>query len=614
MANPESETFLGIEGGGSHLVALHVDGAGCFLARHASGPANLRLLSDPDLRERLETVRYQFPNPSAVGIAFAGLRTASDARRVCAAAEALWPERPLSIGNDLECALAADGTAEKNRARVLVLAGTGSCCFGQEGSGCTAKVGGWGHWLGDRGSAYHLVHRALREACFEPLDRFGTWGICGQRILRALQLNEPDALISWIQSAGKSEIAALAPEVLAAASTGDRLARAVLKSCALELARDALACAARLGRARKPIEFVLAGGLLQNAPMYAAAVRHAIRTKRSPGKTQFVYLKRETTWGAVEKIRALTVTSSGGATSPTGSAPSLSSSHTRRPTVFIPTSAGLAPTEQRNPRSITLDQLPIESAIDLMVSEEAGVAAAVQTQRAGIAKLVRHGVRSFRNGGRLFYIGAGTSGRLGVLDASECPPTFRTPPEMIQGIIAGGQHALWSAVEGAEDDPDAGAAAVQFRGIGGKDVVVGIAASGRTPFVWGALEEARRRGAKTALVCCHPQLEFARGHRPDVVIALPTGPEVLTGSTRLKAGTATKLVLNLVTTLAMVRLGKVVSNLMVDLNPSNIKLRDRAARIVQEITGRDPAIILETLEQQRWGVSAAIRVLREQSK
>jgi N-acetylmuramic acid 6-phosphate etherase len=209
----------------------------------------------------------------------------------------------------------------------------------------------------------------------------------------------------------------------------------------------------------------------------------------------------------------------------------------------------------------------------------------------------------------LFYVGAGTSGRLGVLDASECPPTFRTSPELVQGIMAGGEKALHSAVEGAEDDFGAGARAAEFRGLGPKDVLVGIAASGRTPFVWGALATAKQRGAQTALLCFNPFLQFARGQRPDVVLALDLGPEVLTGSTRLKSGTATKLVLNLLTTLTMVRLGKVVGNLMVDLNPSNVKLRDRACRIVVELTGRDYATAQRALEQSGWVVTAAITAL-----
>jgi N-acetylmuramic acid 6-phosphate etherase len=198
--------------------------------------------------------------------------------------------------------------------------------------------------------------------------------------------------------------------------------------------------------------------------------------------------------------------------------------------------------------------------------------------------------RAFAQGGRLIYVGAGTSGRLGVLDASEIPPTFRAPREQVQGIIAGGRQALWSAVEGAEDDVQAGATAIDQRQITANDVVIGIAASGRTPFVWGALHEANRRKAYTALLCFNPALRRAARQlrdthwQPNLILAPDLGPEVLTGSTRLKAGTATKLILNMITTLAMVQSGKVISNLMVDLNPSNVKLRDRAIRMLVELT------------------------------
>jgi N-acetylmuramic acid 6-phosphate etherase len=178
---------------------------------------------------------------------------------------------------------------------------------------------------------------------------------------------------------------------------------------------------------------------------------------------------------------------------------------------------------------------------------------------------------------------------LGVLDASECPPTFRTPPAMVQAIIAGGQIALWQSTEAAEDDWAAGAHAVRFRGGSRRDVVVGITASGQTPFVWGAMAEARRRGAATILVCFNPFLKIARAAKPTLTIAPSVGPELLTGSTRLKAGTATKLILNVFTTLAMTHLGKVVSNLMVDVAPTNAKLRDRAVRIVQALTGANYA-------------------------
>lgn len=257
-----------------------------------------------------------------------------------------------------------------------------------------------------------------------------------------------------------------------------------------------------------------------------------------------------------------------------------------------------------------LDRLPLESAIDRMLTEDLRIPPAIRLERPRIARVIRQIVRAFRSGGRLFYVGAGTSGRLGVLDASECPPTFRTPPDWVQGIMAAGPRALWESVEGAEDDPAAGARALQFRGVSRRDLVVGIAASGRTPFVWGALEAAKAQGAFTVLLCFNPALRVPRARRPNVILAPAVGPEILTGSTRLKAGTATKIVLNLFTTLAMVRLGKVIGNLMVDLNPSNAKLRDRAVRIVQQLTASTPEAARGALEASQWQVPAAVRRLR----
>lgn len=273
-------------------------------------------------------------------------------------------------------------------------------------------------------------------------------------------------------------------------------------------------------------------------------------------------------------------------------------------------STRLSPTEQRNPRSRHLDRMSVPAAVELMLSEEAKVTRALLKEKVLLSRAVNLVARAFQRGGRLFYFGAGTSGRLGVLDASECPPTFRVAPTMVQGIIAGGEVALRRAVEGAEDDATAGAREVRTRRIKSKDVVVGIAASGTTRFVWGALGAAKLRGATTMLLCFNPHLSIPRAMRPDVVLAPDLGPEVLTGSTRLKAGTATKLVLNLLTTLAMVRLGKVASNLMVDVNPSNAKLRLRAVRIVRELTGADERAAEQALQKSGWVIRAACRRLR----
>jgi N-acetylmuramic acid 6-phosphate etherase len=245
-----------------------------------------------------------------------------------------------------------------------------------------------------------------------------------------------------------------------------------------------------------------------------------------------------------------------------------------------------------------------------MLSEEAKVTRVLQKSGRKLAAAVEFVATALQNGGRLFYVGAGTSGRLGVQDASECPPTFRTPPGMVQGIIAGGDAALRRAVEGAEDDARAGGREVGKRAVGANDVVVGIAASGTTPYVWGALCEAKQRGAGTILICFNPHLAIPPTWQPDHVLAFNLGPEILTGSTRLKCGTATKLILNLLTTLAMVRLGKVISNLMVDVAPTNVKLRQRAARIVSELTAVAPARATQELTRNDWSIRKTVRALR----
>ena len=241
-------------------------------------------------------------------------------------------------------------------------------------------------------------------------------------------------------------------------------------------------------------------------------------------------------------------------------------------------------TEQRNPRSERIDVASSLEIVDIMNAEDARVAGVVHGQRAEIARAIDLIVAAFKAGGRLVYVGAGTSGRLGVLDATECPPTFGVPPTMVTGVIAGGYGALVKSAEGAEDDVNAGAAAMDTATVTNRDVVVGIAASGTTPYVRSALSRAQTLGAKTVLVtCAAPPKVLAE--TCDVIVNPVVGPEVLTGSTRLKAGTATKLVLNMLTTGAMIRLGKVYGNLMVDLVALSAKLHDRGERIVMEVGG-----------------------------
>ncbi|WP_293773420.1 N-acetylmuramic acid 6-phosphate etherase [uncultured Corynebacterium sp.] len=257
------------------------------------------------------------------------------------------------------------------------------------------------------------------------------------------------------------------------------------------------------------------------------------------------------------------------------------------------TPAALAVTEQRNPASLELDTLDSLGIVSLMNAADAAVPAAVGQVLAPIAQAVDVTVARLERGGRLIYVGAGTSGRLGVLDAAECPPTFRTDPSLVVGLIAGGRDAMFHAVEGAEDSMDQGAADLRAISTGESDVVVGLAASGRTPYVLGALDSARSVGAATVAVTCNPGSVV--GQRADIAIEMDNGPEILTGSSRLKSGTSQKLVLNMISTAVMVRLGKTYSNLMVDVAPTNSKLVDRAARIVVEATGAERAVAEDAL-------------------
>ncbi|MBZ5605873.1 MAG: N-acetylmuramic acid 6-phosphate etherase [Acidobacteriia bacterium] len=261
-------------------------------------------------------------------------------------------------------------------------------------------------------------------------------------------------------------------------------------------------------------------------------------------------------------------------------------------------------TEQRYLESEGIDRLPTEGILAVMNAADAQIAGAVAREIPRIASAVDAIVAAIQAGGRLFYLGAGTSGRLGVLDASECPPTFQVPPDMVTGIIAGGPAALTKATEATEDDPAAGARDLVSAGFGKKDVLVGIAASGRTPYVLGAVAKAKEIGAVTCGISCNPDSPLSRA--VDFPIEPVAGPEVIAGSTRMRAGTATKMVLNMVSTAAMIRLGYVYGNLMVNVQPTNGKLEDRARRIIQEAAGVSYERAAELLDQAGRSVRTAI--------
>src|SRR5215210_5268574 len=262
------------------------------------------------------------------------------------------------------------------------------------------------------------------------------------------------------------------------------------------------------------------------------------------------------------------------------------------------------PTEAINPVSLAVDKAPVLDIIDMIVNEDRKVIAAVLKERERIAHGVEIITQSLRKGGRVIFIGAGTSGRLGVVEAAEMPPTFGTSPTLVQAIMAGGQEAVFRAKEGVEDNYEEGARSIARLRLTSKDVVVGVSASGMTPFVRGGLTRARKAGAKIIFVTCWPGSELQ--NFVDLIIAPSVGPEIIAGSTRLKAGTATKMVLNMLTTVAMIKWGKTYGNLMVDVRTGSEKLKDRAKRILGVVTGLEPDAAETLLKRAKWNVKAAI--------
>ncbi len=267
-------------------------------------------------------------------------------------------------------------------------------------------------------------------------------------------------------------------------------------------------------------------------------------------------------------------------------------------------------TEKVNPRSLHLDRLSPEQIVRLMNQEDHEVLRALFRARSSIAKAIKLITGSLRGGGRLFFVGAGTSGRLGVIEAAECPPTFNTPPSMVQAIMAGGRSAVFQSQEGAEDSEKDAISAVRRAGIRKGDVVVGVAASGVTPFVGSALKSTRRRLAGTVLVTCNPK---SPKNLASILVAMNTGPEILSGSTRLKAGTACKMVLNMLTTASMVQLGKVYGNRMVDLQPKSRKLVERGIRLIREISRVDEKRARKFFKEARGNVKPAIVMAKKQT-
>jgi N-acetylmuramic acid 6-phosphate etherase len=536
-------------------------------------------LLDPDGLRQLLSVLPR--HASRVGVFLAGCATPQDRRRLEEIASAVWPQAAIRAGSDRESGFAA---AFGNEDGIAIIAGTGSAVTGRL-AGNEDRAGGWGHLLGDSGGGYDLAIRALRRVLFDfDTERLIT--DLARDMLRTLGLNTLRELTTWAQAAQKNDLARLTPLLFAHESEAGE----ILREGAEALARLTVAVGRRLEFHHPPIQ--LMGGVFLNQPLYVQMFGEAL--DREWRGCQVSVCRRPASLGAA-------FLAAGASRLPRYAPPSQPERSLRR-----------AATEQSNPRSQNLDRMSAQQLVSLFVGEERRVEKALGSCIDPLTRAVELATRSLGTGGRLFYVGAGTSGRLGVLDASEIPPTFGVAGDRVQAIIAGGAPAIQASIEGAEDDVLAGALAVNERAVGAADVVCGITASGRTPFVRGALEAARRLGAATILLTCNPNREKG-SIVADVELDLPTGPELITGSTRLKAGTATKVALNILSSCAMIRLGRVEGNFMACLQPMNEKLRDRAARIVAASLGLSETEAMHRLKCANWNIRGALAKRRRRT-
>ena len=586
-----------MEGGGTKTAWILVERSGDELNIVDQGtlPSSNFRLATPD---RLRAIFSELPKQiNRAGVFLAGCGTAEDRHSLSNLCAEIWPGAKILTGSDRDSGLAA---ALGHGDGIVVNAGSGSSVTGRRGDRIE-NAGGWGHILGDTGGGYFISIRALRLILREYDLHRGEVQLTA-KILHARSLNNLDELVRWAQTADKMEIATLAPVVFEAAASGDVRVTEIIEEGALVLCEYTEAVASRLHLLAPKV--MLLGGLFHRDSIYTHAFRRRLKKNLPDARVATAERAPElgAAWLAAEmdeltKVRA-------------------------KPAENKIDNLAAALTEQRNPRSENLEKMSARELVELFVEEERFVQDALRGAIVDLAKAIEIVTGALRKGGRLFYVGAGSSGRIGVLDASEIPPTFGASSDLVQGIIAGGVTALHRSVEGAEDEESVGALAMDERGTKDVDVVIGITASGRTPFVLGALGRAKSLGAKTILLTCNPSRIVVAGVSPaegetaadtaastvivDLAIHLAVGPEILTGSTRLKAGTATKVALNIISTGVMVALGKVRGNLMIDLHTSSTKLRDRAVRLVADLANCDYNSARERLEAGGWNLRAVV--------
>jgi N-acetylmuramic acid 6-phosphate etherase len=572
---------IACEAGGTRTTAGLYDPQGACVATAEGGPANpvaqgmgacVRELAG--LARELAAQRAEGETIAHFAASVAGAFNRKVCEQLASELAALQPAECVRIADDYHPVLVGSAAG---KGAILAIAGTGSKVSALGAAGRVHHGGGRGAAFGEAGSAYHIARLALAAAA-DACDGTALETGLVDALPRAAGCSKLEALIPWANAASKTQLA-----VCACAGDGDPVAGRILDEEARRLANLCAAVQKRLGEA---VPLYTHGGMFGRAPFFADAfARHAAEAGLTAPEPAPV--AGHAAAYALARLENC----------PLWAAEAFARDHVNP----------LSPTERIDRSRPALDSLDAAGIVARMNAADAEAVRAVGDAAAPIARTIDLAAAALRAGGRILYAGAGTSGRLAVLDASECPPTFGVSPDRVVALIAGGDVALRHGVEGAEDDAAQGHADLKALSPGVNDIAVGVAASGTTPYVHGALRAAKEAGAHTVLLCCNPLAASAA----DITIALDTGPEALPGSTRLKAGTATKLALNMISTGAMAHAGYVYEGLMVGVRPVNIKLLKRAVRIVAVLTGLDEAAAATLLEAGGNEIAAAVVMHRE---
>lgn len=610
---------LGIDGGGSHTEACLFDaGAGRSVFAQA-GPSNMHGVGlEAACQAIAEAARaaaakasqeWRLPAPpraAAMACCLSGAGRPAERQEIASRLGALDLADRIAIEHDAAAILAAGRIYGPG---IAVIAGTGSFVWGRNAAGATARADGWGSLLGDEGGGFQIGLHGLRAVC-RAHDRRGPDTALSAMALEQYSLRTMDELIAVAArpEIPRELIAGFAPRVIEAAAALDPVALGIVDEAISALAQSCLAVRERLFAVEERVAWVLGGGLASRLPFFRERVSLAIVSACSGDET--ICPSDSPALGAARMALAMLGIAPGERGAGRLDRPAGKDQAAGRAGRDVFDECKTLPTEQINPATAEIDLAsPLEIA-RLMNAEDSLVAGAVEKELPQIAEAIERIVRTLRNGGRLFYIGAGTSGRIGCLDASEIPPTFGAPPWMVQGIVAGGAAALLRSREGAEDRAEDAPRDLALRGFCSGDFLVGLAASRRTPYVLAALRHARSLGAQTTLITCSPP--DGEIDSVDVLIAPLVGPEAIMGSTRLKSATAQKMICNMLTTASMIRLGKVYRNMMVDLQLSCGKLEERAKRVIMLATGAPYEEAAELLAQAGGSVKRALamRALR----